>query len=72
MDELDQKFQSKKIKVAFRGVKTKYKPKGDEAAQIAAQREALKEKRKLISKCFRSAALRKHRFLNKIEMDRPE
>ncbi|WP_415714589.1 mechanosensitive ion channel family protein [Maridesulfovibrio sp.] len=72
VDELDQKFQSKKIKVAFRSVKTKYKPKGDEAAQIAAQREELKEKRKLISKCFRSAALRKHRFLNKIEMDRPE
>ncbi|TIH15342.1 mechanosensitive ion channel protein MscS [Marinifilum sp. JC120] len=72
MDELDQKFQGKKIKVAFRGVKTKYKPKGDEAAQIAAQRENLKEKRKLVSKTFRSAALRKHRFLNKIEMDRPE
>ncbi|NDV25109.1 mechanosensitive ion channel family protein [Desulfovibrio sp. JC010] len=72
VDELDQKFQGKKIKVAFRGVKTKYKPKGDEAAQIAARREALKEKRKLVSKCFRSAALRKHRFLNKIEMDKPE
>jgi len=72
VDELDQKFQGKKIKVAFRGIKTKYKPKGDEAAQIAARREALKAKRKLISKCFRSAALRKHRTLNKIEMDKPE
>ncbi|WP_027720925.1 mechanosensitive ion channel family protein [Maridesulfovibrio zosterae] len=72
MNELDEKFQSKKIKVAFRGIKNKYKPKGDEAAQIAAQREALKEKRKLINKCFRSASLRKYRTLNKIEMDIPE
>ncbi|WP_320172726.1 mechanosensitive ion channel domain-containing protein [Maridesulfovibrio sp.] len=72
VDELDQKFQDKKIKVAFRGIKTKYKPKGDEAAQIAAQREELKEKRKRVNKCFRSAALRKHRFLNKIEMEKPE
>jgi len=70
--ELDEKFQGKKIKVAFRGIKNKYKPKGDEAAQLAAQREALKEKRKRISKCFRSAALRKHRNFNKIEMDVPE
>lgn len=72
VNELDEKFQGKKIKVAFRGIKTKYKPKGDEAAQIAAQREALKEKRKRVGKCFRSAALRKHRNLNKIEMDMPE
>lgn len=72
VNELDEKFQGKKIKVAFRGIKNKYKPKGDEAAQIAAQREALKEKRKRISKCFRSAALRKHRNFNKIEMDVPE
>ncbi|CCO22125.1 mechanosensitive ion channel domain-containing protein [Maridesulfovibrio hydrothermalis] len=72
VDELDQKFQAKKIKVAFRGVKTKYKPKGDEAAQIAAQREALKEKRKRVGKCFRSAAIRKHRTFSKIEMDMPD
>ena len=64
--------KARKLKWSFRGIKNKYKPKGDEAAQLAAQREALKEKRKLISKCFRSAALRKHRFLNKIEMDKPE
>lgn len=72
VDDLDQKLQGKKIKIAFRGIKNKYKPKGDEAAQIAAQREALKEKRKIVSKCFRSAALRKHRYLNKITMDKPE
>ncbi|WP_320169097.1 mechanosensitive ion channel domain-containing protein [Maridesulfovibrio sp.] len=72
MNELDEKFQGKKIKVAFRTIKTKYKPLGDEAAQIAAQREALKEKRRLYGKCFRSAALRKHRTLNKIELDTPE
>jgi small-conductance mechanosensitive channel len=72
VNDLDAKFQSKKIKVAFRSVKTKYKPKGDEAAQIAAQREELKEKRKRVGKCFRTAALRKHRNLGKIEMDTPE
>ncbi|WP_432737706.1 mechanosensitive ion channel family protein [Maridesulfovibrio sp. FT414] len=72
INELDEKFQDKKIMVAFRGIKIKYKPKGDEQAQLASQREALKEKRRIYGKCLRSAALRKHRTLNKIEIEKPE
>ncbi|OEU66121.1 MAG: mechanosensitive ion channel protein MscS [Desulfovibrio sp. S3730MH75] len=71
VDNLDQSFQDKKVKVSFRGIKNKYKPKGNEAAQLAAQREALKEKRKTISRYFRVAALRKHRNLPKLERDKP-
>ncbi|WP_031482089.1 mechanosensitive ion channel family protein [Maridesulfovibrio frigidus] len=71
VDNLDQSFQDKKVKVSFRGIKNKYKPKGNEAAQLAAQRDALKEKRKTISRYFRVAALRKHRNLPKLERDKP-
>jgi len=48
--EIDQKFQENKIIIAFRTVKTKYKPKGSEAQQIEAQRAALREKRKSVFK----------------------
>ncbi len=71
VDNLDQSFQDKKVKVSFRGIKNKYKPKGNEAAQLAAQRDALKEKRKTISRYFKVAALRKHRNLPKLERDKP-
>ncbi|SDL38784.1 Mechanosensitive ion channel [Maridesulfovibrio ferrireducens] len=71
VDDLDQELQAKKISVAFRGIKVKYKPKGDEAAKLAAQREALKEKKKATNKYFKSAALRRHRNLQKLERDKP-
>jgi len=48
--EIDQKFQENKIIIAFRTIKTKYKPKGSEAQQLEAQRAALKEKRKSVFK----------------------
>ena len=67
VDNLDKALQDKKITVAFRGIKVKYKPKGDEAAQLNAQREALKEKRRDSSRYFKAAALRRHRNLLKLE-----
>ncbi|WP_291328855.1 mechanosensitive ion channel domain-containing protein [Desulfovibrio sp. UCD-KL4C] len=70
--DLDQALQAKKISIAFRGVKVKYKPKGDEAAQLNAQREALKEKRKDSSRYFKAAALRRHRNLLKLEREKPQ
>ncbi|SMF20406.1 mechanosensitive ion channel family protein [Desulfovibrio gilichinskyi] len=72
VDNLDQALQDKKITIAFRGIKVKYKPKGDEAAQINAQREALKEKRRDSSRYFKAAALRRHRNLLKLEREKPQ
>ncbi|MHC1788790.1 mechanosensitive ion channel family protein [Solidesulfovibrio sp.] len=42
---IDQSFQENKILVPFQGVKVKYKPKGSEAMQLEAQRDALRQKR---------------------------
>ena len=42
---IDQTFQENKILVPFQGVKVKYKPKGTEAMQLEASREALRQKR---------------------------
>ncbi|MYL81969.1 mechanosensitive ion channel [Desulfovibrio aerotolerans] len=42
---IDQTFQENKILVPFQGVKLKYKPKGTEAMQLEASREALRQKR---------------------------
>ncbi|MFP5260121.1 MAG: mechanosensitive ion channel domain-containing protein [Acidobacteriota bacterium] len=42
---IDQVFQDNKILVPFQGVKVKYKPKGSEAMQLEANREALRQKR---------------------------
>ena len=72
VDNLDKALQDKKITVAFRGIKVKYKPKGDEAAQLNAQREALKEKRRDSSRYFKAAALRRHRNLLKLEREKPQ
>jgi small-conductance mechanosensitive channel len=58
LSAIDQGFQAKKIIPAFRTVKKKYKPKGDEQAQLEAQREALREKRKQTYKMLRAGGRR--------------
>ncbi len=72
INEIDEKLQAKKIKVAFRGVKMKYKPKGDEAAQLEAQRENIRQKRKNVFKSFRKASTRRFRNLPRIEKEPEE
>ena len=49
---MDKMFKEKKILIAYRTTRKKYKPKGSEAMQLEAQREALKLKRREFYKTY--------------------